>query len=98
MIVFCSKITLHDSLVGAIFLKGVENAVERHDQEGELGQVPVVGPEINLVVFAGYAHHFPGASLREEEEKDHADHAAADQKHALRHVHPYDCLHASEEG
>ena len=45
------QIALHDGLVGAVFLKGIEDSVQYHDHKSELGEVHIVGTESYLVVF-----------------------------------------------
>ena len=46
-----SQIALYDSLVGTVFLKGIEDTVEHHHEERQLREVPVIGSERNLAVL-----------------------------------------------
>ena len=96
-VAFCREVSLHNRLVGAVFLQGVEDAVEHHDEEGELGEVPIVWSETNFVVLGGYAHHLRRPSLGQEEQQRCTDETAADEERSLHDIHPHDGLHASEE-
>ena len=69
IVILGCEIALHDCLVGAVFLKRVENTVEHHDYESQLSEVPVVGAHVDFVVFTGNAEHlgrtsFGGGSRR----------------------------------
>ena len=45
LVVLRSQVALYDSLVGSVFLQGIEDTVEYHHDECQLCQVPVVGTE-----------------------------------------------------
>ena len=97
VVVLGSQIALHDGLVGAIFLQGVEDAVEHHHDERQLRQVPVVGTEAYLVVFRCNAERLRRSALDAEHQDADADDAAADEQEPLRHVHPHNSLHAAKQ-
>ena len=63
LVVLGSQVALYDGLVGAILLQRVEDTVEHHHDKRQLGQIPVIGSETDLVVFRCDAEGLSGSAV-----------------------------------
>ena len=87
---------MHDALVSTIFLNGIENTIDNEYDERALTEVPVVGTEVNLIVFACHLEDGGRTAIGKPEQDAHGEHTAKDEQESLHHIHPDNGLHSAE--
>jgi sensor histidine kinase YesM len=76
----------------------IENAVKHHNNKGQLGKIPGIRTEVNLILFPCQRQYFNRSTFRCKEQDAQTNQTTTNKHETLDYIHPDNTFHTSQEG